>query len=446
MNASKVIATLILCLLVSPHISAAPSDLQLDNEARREVVLDLAGLIEKKYIEAETAVRLAHELRQRLAAGAYDAYDSRRDLAGVLTRELVETDRHFFIDWQPPGSGVALVGDHSEESEEHWREYSRLQNFGFRRVDILPGNIGYLELCYFDSPRPAADTAMAAMNLLANTDAVIVDLRRNGGGEPEMVQLLASYFLGPEPVHYNSFHSRDGETTRQFWTLPHVRGKRILEAPLYVLTSARTGSAAEGFSYALQTQKRATIVGEITGGAANPGEGFAIGHGFSAFVSTGKPVNPVTGTNWEGTGVQPDTRVDSSYALDVAYADALRHLLAERTNETTRRGLEWALEALEVEDPPSKLPLPELQQLAGQYGNRRIRIEGDHLTYQRGRRTVHRMVPLGNDRFLLANVDGFRITFERDPSGRVVRMLDQWDDGHVAANLPSGDRTPNTEN
>jgi hypothetical protein len=124
--------------------------------------------------------------------------------------------------------------------------------------------------------------------------------------------------------------------------------------------------------------------------------------------------------------------------LDVAYADALRRLLEQRADETTRRGLEWALEALEVEDLPDLLSQPELQHLAGHYGNRRIRIEGDHLTYQRGRRAVHRMVPLGNDRFLLDAVDGFRITFERDPSGRIVRMLDQWDDGHVEANLPSG--------
>jgi len=437
---------LVLCLSVSSGLMAAETGDQLDAVTRREVVQGLADLIEERYIEAETAGRLAADMRQRVADGNYASYNSPRDLAAVLTRELEEVDRHFFIDWQPPGSGVAVPGDHSEESQEQWREYSRLQNFGFRRVDVLPGNIGYLELRYFDSPRQAADTAMAAMNLLANTDAVIIDLRRNGGGEPDMVQLLASYFLGPEPVHYNSFYSRDGETTRQFWTLPHVRGARMLDAPLYVLTSARTGSAAEGFSYAMQAQKRGTIVGEITGGAANPGESFAIGHGFNAFVSTGKPVNPITGTNWEGTGVQPDNRVASSDALDVAYADALRRLLEQRTDETTRRGLEWALEALEVENRSGVLSQLELQHLAGHYGNRRIRFEGDHLTYQRGRRTVHRMVPLGENRFLLDGVDGFRITFERDPSGRIVRMHDQWDDGHIETNLPPGDRIPMAEN
>ncbi len=446
MKPTALMTALLLCLSATSGLMAAEIADQLNAETRRQVVLGLAELIEDKYIEAEMATRLGADLRQRLAAGAYDSYTSPRDLAAVLTRELEQADRHFFIDWQPPGSGVAVLGDHSEESQEQWREYSRLQNFGFRRVDILPGNIGYLELRYFDSPRQAADTAMAAMNLLASSDTVLIDLRRNGGGEPEMVQLLASYFLGPEPIHYNSFYSRDGETTRQFWTLPHVRGKRILDAPLYVLTSARTGSAAEGFSYAMQAQKRAMIVGEITGGAANPGESFAIGHGFSAFVSTGKPVNPITGTNWEGIGVQPDKSVAASEALNFAYRDALRRLIEQRTDETTRRGLEWALEALEVEDTPGVLSQPDLRHLAGHYGNRRIRIEGDHLTYQRGRRSVHRMVPLGNDRFLLDAVDGFRITFERDPSGRVVRMLDQWDDGHVEANLPPGDRIPITEN
>jgi hypothetical protein len=446
MKSTTLMTALACCLVASSGLVAAQTAQQLDEETRQEVVLDLATLIDEKYIEAETAGRLAADLRQRLAAGTYDPYTSPRDLAAVLTRELEEVDRHFFVDWHPPGSGGSVLGDHGEESQKKWRDYSRLQNFGFRRVDILPGNIGYLELRYFESPRQAADTAMAAMNLLGNTDAVIVDLRRNGGGEPGMVQLLASYFLGPDPVHYNSFHSRDGETTRQFWTLSHVRGERILDAPLYVLTSARTGSAAEGFSYAIQAQKRGTIVGEITGGAANPGEGFALSHGFSAFVSTGKPVNPITGTNWEGTGVQPDKSVSSSEALDVAYADALQRLLDQSTDDTTRRGLEWASEALEAKDHPGVLSQPELEQLAGRYGDRRIRIEGDHLTYKRGRRAVHLMVPLGNDRFLLDAVDGFRITFERDPSGRVVRMLDQWDDGHIEVNLPPGDRISITEN
>ena len=144
-------------------------------------------------------------------------------------------------------------------------------NFGFEKVERLKGNVGYIDLRGFTPAEFSAETIVAAMNFVANTDALIFDLRQNGGGDPATVALLSSYLFGPEPVHLNSLYWREGDTTHQWWTLPFVPGKRYAGKDVYVLTSKRTFSAAEEFTYNLKNLKRATIIGETTGGGAHPG-------------------------------------------------------------------------------------------------------------------------------------------------------------------------------
>src|SRR5262249_7175677 len=162
----------------------------------------------------------------------------------------------------------------------------------------------------------AAGPAAAAMNFLANTDALIVDVRRNGGGSPHGVALLCSYFFDETPVHLNSLYWRKGDRTEEFWTRKDVAGKRYTGTPIYVLTSGRTFSAAGEFTDNLQTRKRAAVVGETTGGGAHPGGMRWINEHFIMFVPSGRAINPVTKTNWEGTGVEPDVAVDADRALE----------------------------------------------------------------------------------------------------------------------------------
>ncbi|MEJ2085205.1 MAG: S41 family peptidase [Acidobacteriota bacterium] len=298
----------------------------------------------------------------------------------------------------------------------------------------LPGNLGYLDLRYFDNVELGGSTAVAAMAFLAHTDAVIVDLRQNGGGEPAMVQLLASYFFGPERVHYNSFYSRGSDSLEQYWTLARVEGDRMPEVPLYILTARRTGSAAEGFSYALQALERATIIGQPTAGAAHPGETFDAIEGFSIFISTGKPLNPVTGSNWEKTGVQPDIEMDADEALDRARVLALEELLQAAASPVVTLEREWALEAILALRDPHLLAPEQSVDYVGSYGNRDISEQEGHLFYRRGDRRSYEMVFLGDDRFLLDGKSGFRLEFERDADGSIIRLLDHWSDGHVEAN------------
>jgi len=437
MNLRRSISILAVLLIAAVGSRAVAADPSLTDPQRRDVILTLAELIEKNYVDTSIGATLASQLRSNLESGQYADFTSPQDLASALTGELHPHDRHFSVMWYPPESGRAVYGMHyepTEESTQAYLEYARSQNFGFRRLEFLRGNVGYLDLLTFENTRrypDAARAAIAAMNFLAHADAVIIDLRHNGGGEPDMVQLLMSYFVGPERVHYNSLYWRKGEKTEQFWTLPHVQGPRILDAPLYILTSARTGSAAEALAYHLQVLGRAKVVGDTSAGGANPGEGYLISHGFSAYISNGRAINPITGTNWEKVGVKPDIEVPAVEALDRAYAEALQVIIDRIGADEASDDLRWALEALEVKRLPVPLPPAQLAELAGTYGTRKIARAGDHLTYQRGRRTVFEMVPLGDDRFLTIGKEGFRLLFERDEQGQVTGLLDMWAGGHT---------------
>jgi C-terminal processing protease CtpA/Prc len=193
------------------------------------------------------------------------------------------------------------------------------------------------------------DTVAGAMNFLANTDALVIDLRENGGGQPDMVQLFCSYLFDAQPVHLNDLYFRPMDQTRQFWTLPWLPGKRYLDKDVYVLTSHFTFSGAEECTYNLQTQKRARIVGETTGGGANPGGPVELTKNLTAFVPTGRAINPITGSNWEGTGVEPDVQVPAKMALETAQSLALRKLIDGCQDGDRRQALSEALHRVELD-------------------------------------------------------------------------------------------------
>ncbi len=163
------------------------------------------------------------------------------------------------------------------------------------------------------------DTAAAAMNFLANTDALIIDLRQYLGGYPGMTALISSYLFGEEPTHLNSIYWRDEDVTQQYWTLPYIPGKRFGDKPVYVLISKVTFSAGEGFACNLKTRQRATLVGEKTDGGAHPGASYRLHPHFEVFIPVGRAINPIPNANWEGVGVLPDIAVSQVQALKVAY-------------------------------------------------------------------------------------------------------------------------------
>ncbi|MBI3965819.1 MAG: S41 family peptidase [Chloroflexi bacterium] len=306
-------------------------DMAIDGAIREQVVEKLAQLLETYYVVPEVGSALARHLRDRRQSGAYDAIASAAGLCDAITAELRRQgrDRHLALRFTPERRRIYADADvfANVDRFEELRQEAAFRNFGIERIERLAGNVGYLDLRALYEPRIAGEKLAAALGLLADVSAVILDLRENPGGHPHAVALVCSYFLGPGPVHLNSFYNRAAGRTEQFWTLSYVPGRRYLEGPVYVLVSRRTGSAAEELAYNLQQLQRATVVGRATFGAAQAGVYYQIDQHFEAFISTARAVNPISGTNWEGTGVKPDIEVPPELALQSAQALALEAIV-----------------------------------------------------------------------------------------------------------------------
>lgn len=314
-------------------------DLTINAATRSEVLEGALQKLNNFYVFPETAKKMEQAVRERISRKEYDQITSARVLATTLQGHLqdVSHDKHLRVMFSAePLPPEREDREPSPEERARQMEFLRTINFGFEKVERLPGNVGYLDLRGFLPAQLGAETVVAAMNLVANTDALIIDLRRNGGGDPAMVALISSY-LFDEPVHLNDLYFRPDDSTRQWWTLSYVPGKRYGgKKEVYVLTSNRTFSAAEEFTYNLKSLKRATIVGETTGGGAHPGGPRRINDHFGIWVPTGRAINPITKTNWEGTGVKPDVDVPADQALKVAHIAAMKKVL-EKVSEPERK-------------------------------------------------------------------------------------------------------------
>jgi C-terminal processing protease CtpA/Prc len=249
-------------------------------------------------------------------------------LALTLHMQEVNHDEHLWVKWHPEPLPVDEIPLRLNQKWQDERKLeARLDNYGLHRVERLPGNIGYLDIHYFYHPAWGGDTAAAAMNFLTNTNALIIDLRKCTGGYPGMIALISSYLFGEEPVHLDSIYWRDDDITQQYWTLPYVPGKRFVDKPVYILISKVTFSGGEGFAYNLQTRKRATLLGEKTDGGAHAGASYRLHPHLEVFIPIGRSINPMTGTNWEGSGVTPDISIPSEQAFKIAYKMLLESIL-----------------------------------------------------------------------------------------------------------------------
>jgi hypothetical protein len=331
----------------TPRITM-PDDgsLAAEQMSGREIVTTAMSLLRANYVFPEVAEQAATAVEARLAAGEYDDLDE-ITLTELMTTHLQEVtgDKHLRLllgggpppprapGGPEPGPGPGRgPGDMEAKGHEArrlaMRQMGRLDNFGIRRVERLDGNVGYLDVRRVAVPANAGPAIAAAMELVAGTYALILDLRRNGGGSPEGVLFWCSYLLEEKPTHLNDIYHADTGETRQFWALPYVPGTRYVDRPVYVLISSRTFSGGEEFCYNLQALGRAELIGETTGGGAHPTRGFPVSPAVHIGIPFARSINPVTGTNWQGTGVIPDVAVPEAEAYDVAYGKALRHVLA----------------------------------------------------------------------------------------------------------------------
>jgi hypothetical protein len=348
------VAVVALVLAAGAALAQQPEqpDLTIDAATRTRVIDGVLKRLNDSYVFPEVAKKMEQSISERVSKKEYDQVTSAKEFASKLTNDLqaVSNDKHLRVRYSNraiPERGPRREPT-AEEREENKRELTWM-NHGFSKVERLPGNIGYVEFRNFLDPDLGAETVAAAMNFVNGTDALIFDMRGNGGGDPAMVALVCSYLFGPEPVHLNDLYWREGNRTDEFWTKKEVLGKRYLNRDVYVLTSNRTFSGAEEFTYNLKNLKRATIIGETTGGGAHPGGGFRITENFGMFVPTGRAISPITKTNWEGTGVTPDVAVPADQALLTAQIMALKKLVTTTQNPDLKAGHQNQIEKLEKE-------------------------------------------------------------------------------------------------
>ena len=305
--------------------AAAP----FDEKARAQVIQALLRELNRSYVYPEKAAAIEREIDGRRRQHVYDGLPSRIGFARALTEDMqrVTHDKHLHVDVGcSRGAARPPVKEPPPSASDRPRVFAEA-----RRLD---GNIAYIDIATFGVPvELAREEVRETMAAAADAAAIVLDVRHNGGGEPETVALVSSYLFGSEPVHLNSLYWRPSGRTDDFFTDPKVQGAKFgPKKPVYVLTSARTFSAAEEFTYNLQALKRAVVVGETTGGGAHPGEIAPLPQGFTVFVPSGRAINPVTNTNWEGTGVEPDVEVPAEKALQTAREHARARLAAGETS------------------------------------------------------------------------------------------------------------------
>ena len=327
-----------LCLAVMAQAPAGfpppqQQDMTIDAPTRAEVIDGALKHLNELYVFPDVAKEMEEAVRARVAAGEYNAITSAQTLASTLQNHLREVshDKHLRVNFSPAKLPEGPPAADAEASARRRKQMEQI-NCGFEKVERLAGNIGYLKFNMFADPEVCGPTAVAAMNFLGHVDAIIFDLRDNGGGDPKMIALVSTYLFS-KSTHLNDLWERKGDKTEQYWTLPYVPGPRLDGKPAFVLTSKRTFSGAEEFSYNLKNLKRATIVGETTGGGAHPVAGHRIGDHFMIGVPFARAINPISKTNWEGTGVEPDVPVPAAEALSTAEKLAKEKLGASRATK-----------------------------------------------------------------------------------------------------------------
>lgn len=441
-----------IALTAAAGLVAAPACAQqpLDRAAQQQVVDSIEAVLRARYIDEDAAVRVGASLRERLDAGAYAGDTLPAAYAGALTRDMyaVSNDLHMRLSYEPTreftltpsapqmvrapgpngGGGVVRTGRIDPRDSATIAR----TNFDYNRVERLPGNIGYLKLDQFQPLDYARETAVAAMAFLASSDAVIIDLRDNLGGAPDHVRLLLSYFFGADSVRLWATGNPRLGIRNEYWSLADLPGRRMNGADLYVLTSGRTASSAETFSYVARQTGRGTVIGERTAGAGIGGARLSVGHGLALFVPQ---FAMLTGPGFERNGVEPDVALPEDDALAAAHATALRRLMARGGDAQVQREREWALEMTAAASRPAPAAA-ELERYAGTFGTRRVRVQDGGLVMLSANGSETRLAPVGGHVFRAG--ESTRVRFETDAAGRAVALTVEQSSGRSTR----AERTP----
>ncbi|KFF12110.1 hypothetical protein IW15_11070 [Chryseobacterium soli] len=300
---------------------------QRNNDAA--VFSDIKEKVKAYYVDPQ-AYKKVDSLFQSESKNESFTQLNKKDLAALLTQKLrtVIKDKHFFVKYLENYNHEKPINNKEREKSDNF--HNSLENFGFEQVQRLEGNIGYINFKGFATVESSKKIVAATMDFVANTNSLIIDLRENGGGDNEMLLLFCSYFFDQKTELYTTYFRHTNQTVHNT-TQSEVAGQKYLHKKIYILTSKKTFSAGEGLAYFLQQYKLAEIIGEKTGGAANPVKDFIIQNQYLLLVPAGKITASISHKNWNHTGVIPDQEVKAENALQTAHATALKNILQTDT-------------------------------------------------------------------------------------------------------------------
>ena len=403
---------------------------------QKEIIDSVTSLFRARYVYPEKAIKLDSAIRANFAAGKYAVDTTLETFAQSLRIDLqaISSDRHIWVEPIPENRWYVLEGDTATTEQV---AAMRADNFGWRELKYMQGGVGYINVVAFQDTTYAARTAEAALSFMANCRTLIIDLRQHHGGEENMQKLVCSYFF-KDPTQLSSLYWTYLDSTAPAWTQAKVSGTPLYDKQLYLLTSQATASGAEAFAYNLKNSKRATLVGETTRGAAHWTDDYEI-HSLDVVVSVpvARPIHPLTGTSWEGTGVKPDIEVPADQALDRAYLDALEKLAANETDVAKKREIEWLVPTAQAKLSPVKLTPELISKYVGEYRHptkdkRYWIVEKDgRLYYRYTSGEEYGLIPLTETIFGFDDGDPTRVRFVVAETGRVVEMQFLTPDGEV---------------
>lgn len=412
----------------------AQTSFSLSPAATKILVDSLANQITKYYVLKDQALKMASYIRKRAREGQYNNYKDPHALAGALTSDVlfINRDEHFHVEYNPEMANELL--GHIDDVPKLVAQRLKLEkekNFGFKKVEILNGNIGYLEISGFSRlnaySKAAAD---AALKMLSNSRAIVIDLRYGIGGSPDMVNHIVSHFFN-KPTHFSDIYIRSENATLPYVTVPDSAYGVLTEIPIYILTSYKTFSAAEGLAYSLQSLKRATVVGEVTRGGAHTVTYRPLSSGFIADIPFGRATSPVTKKNWEKVGITPDIKAPAERALEIAEMKIFEKAFETASDSAEIKSLKWQLDLVQSINHPIQLDTLTLQQFSGLYGAYAISYANGVLYYQKTGKAKFPLIPMSSTMMRPKGNDTFTVEFYKSYFGKVTRIATRYDDGRV---------------
>jgi hypothetical protein len=407
--------------------------IQLTPAIRAEVVDSLSSILIKKYIYLDTAIKMSNRIKEQLNSGAYNTIANPDIFARVLNADLqtVYNDLHMHI-YYDAGFEKALQTRSYMESvtrRMNFLQLAKQKNYGFPDVRILDGNIGYISITQFYDPNEESKEVIKnVFNFLKNVNSLIIDVRENPGGEPDMVKYICSYFF-KEKTHLNDYYDRH-TSTNQYWTNPIASPPTFALMPLYILVNNHTYSAAEEFAYDLQSLHRATIIGQTTGGAAHWVSSNSISNGFIGNIPFRKTINPVTGKNWEKTGVRPNVNSDEKNTLDTALAIAYDYQISTSKDPAGIKPIKWFRVIFNSKIHPFKTSIAILKAYTGNYDGRLITLKKEQLYFTDTNGYNIGLIPISATAFTFTNYDR-QLEFKKAPNGKVTALNFIYQDGKI---------------